>query len=168
MPLRSGQTGSSPSRKRRYNTRRIKATWPYAVQEIADLFGIHKNAVLRWLRDGLHADRSQRPFLIRGDELVRFLTQRQNGRQRRCAPGEFFCFKCRAPREACLGMADIAIESPTRLRVKALCGVCDTAITKVQSVRDLPSIRERFNVQQLTGEHLLECVGANLNSDLEM
>jgi len=38
-----------PRKKRRYNVRRIKATWPYRVEEIADLFGIHKNAVLRWL-----------------------------------------------------------------------------------------------------------------------
>jgi excisionase family DNA binding protein len=37
--------------------RLIKATWPYTVQEIAELFKIHKNAVLRWLREGLRADR---------------------------------------------------------------------------------------------------------------
>ena len=45
-------------KKRRYNIRRVKATWPYTVQEIAELLGVHKNAVLRWLHDGLRADRS--------------------------------------------------------------------------------------------------------------
>jgi hypothetical protein len=168
MPRRFGEKASPPRRKRRYNIRLIKATWPYTVQEIAELFGIHKNAVLRWLKGGLQTDRSQRPFLIRGDELARFLKQRQDGNRRKCGPGEFFCFKCRTVREACLGMADIAIESPTRFRIKALCGVCDTPINKVQSVRDLEKIRSRFHVQQLTGEHILESAAPSPNSDLEM
>jgi hypothetical protein len=156
MPNRFGGNAPPFRRRRRYNVRLLKATWPYTVQEIGELFGIHKNAVLRWLRQGLQADRSQRPFLIRGDELARFLGQRQNGKHRKCGPGQFFCFKCRALREACLGMADVVIESPTRFRIKALCRVCDTPINKVQSIRDLQKIQNTFHVQQLTGEHLLE------------
>jgi hypothetical protein len=160
--------GQRPARrKRRYNVRLIKATWPYTVQEIAELFKIHKNAVLRWLKEGLHADRDQRPYLIRGDELTRFLNQRQNGNRQQCAPGQFFCFKCRMPREAYLGIADIAIESSTRFRMKALCSVCDTSMNKVQSVRNLEKIKTVFHIQQLTGEHLLGCAGLRLNSDLE-
>ena|SRR5947207_6011320 len=154
-------------KKRRYNIRRVKATWPYTVQEIAELLGVHKNAVLRWLHDGLRADRSHKPFLIRGDELIRFLKQRQDGRRRTCRPNEFFCFRCRVPREACLGMADVVIETPSRLRIKALCAVCDTPVNKVQSVRDLPRIRERFDIQQLTGEHIIERAAPSLNRDLE-
>jgi len=147
--------------------RLIKATWPYTVQEIVELFDLHKNAVLRWLKEGLHADRSQRPYLIRGDELTRFLNQRRDGKRQQCTPGEFFCFKCRVPREPYLGIADIAIESPTRFRIKALCSVCDTSVNKVQNVRNLPKIKTLFNIQQLTGEHLLECTALRPNSDLE-
>lgn len=153
-------------KRRKYDVRRIRATWPYSVQEIAELLGVHKNAVLRWLDNGLSADQSRKPFLIRGDELIRFLKERQNGRRRKCRPEEFFCFRCRVPREACLGIADIVIESPTRLRLKALCAVCETAVNKVQSVRELPKIRERFHVQQLAREHLLGCAVPNVNCDL--
>lgn len=157
-----------PRRKRRYNLRRIRATWPYSVQEIAALLGIHKNAVLRWLGGGLSADRSRKPFLIRGDELIRFLRQRQDGKHCKCRPEEFFCFRCRVPREACLGIVDIVIESPTRLRLKALCAVCETDVNKVQSVRELAKIQERFHVQKLAGEHLLDCPSASVNCDLRM
>ena len=163
-----GIEGQRPARqKRRYNVRLIKATWPYTAQEIAELFDIHKNAVLRWLKEGLHADRSQRPYLIRGDELIRFLNQRQNGKRHQCAPNQFFCFKCRVPREPYLGIADIAIESLTRFRIKALCSVCDTSMNKVQNVRNLPRIKTLFNIQKLTGEHLLECLAPRQNDDLE-
>jgi excisionase family DNA binding protein len=153
--------------KRTYNVHRVKATWPYTVQEIAELFGIHKNAVLRWLKDGLGANKDQRPFLIRGEELIRFLNARQRRKRCKCAITEFYCFKCRGPRGAYLGIADVAIESPTRIRVSSLCAVCDTPINKVQSVRDLERIRSRFHVQQLTGEHILDRDLASLNSDME-
>ena len=66
MPRLIGPQAPRPRRKHRYNLRLIKATWPYTVQEIAELFGVHKNAVLGWLKAGLKSDRSQRPFLVRG------------------------------------------------------------------------------------------------------
>jgi len=155
-------------RKRRYNLRLIRATWPYTVQEIGTLFGLHKNAVLTWLKEGLQADRDRRPFLIRGDELIRFLSARQKSRKQRCAPTEFFCFKCHAPREAYLGIADIVIENASRHRIKALCAVCSTPVNKVQSAQEFERIKKLFNVQQLEGLHLIECVEASVNSDMEM
>ena len=157
----------STKRRRTYNVRLIKATWPYTVQEIAGLLGIHKNAVLRWLKDGLQVNKDQRPFLIRGEELIQFLNARQTRKGCKCTATEFYCFKCRGPREAYLGIVDIAIESPTRLRVKSLCAICSTSINKVQNARDLPKIRNRFHVQQLTGERILDRALASLNSDLE-
>lgn len=155
------------ARKRTYNTRLIRATWPYTVQEIADLFGIHKNVVLRWLKAGLVADRSTRPFLIRGTELSRFLSDRRAKRRQKCAPAEFYCFKCRSARGAYLNIADITIESVSVLRVKAICAVCSTPVSKAQAVRDLRKIRDRFAIQQMTGEHLLERAAPSVKVDSE-
>src|SRR5579883_1429647 len=165
MPGWPSNRGPASRRRRRYNVRRVKATWPYTVREIAELFGIHENTVLSWLKHGLSADLREKPYLIRGDELARFLRQRQDGNRRKCRPDEFYCFRCREPREACLGMADIVIESPTRLRIKALCAVCETPVNKVQNARDFAKVRERFHIQQLAGEHLLERSGPSVNSD---
>ncbi len=154
-------------RKRTYNVRLIKKTWPYSVQEIAALYGLHKSTVLRWLKDGLQPNADGRPYLIRGDELARFLSARQKSRKRKCTTREFYCLKCRTPREAYLGIADIVFASPTRFRLKAICCVCSTSVNKVQGVRNLQKIRNDFQIQQLTGKHLLECAGPSLNSDLE-
>jgi hypothetical protein len=154
-------------RKRTYNVRLIKATWPYSVQEIAALFCVHKNAVLRWLKEGLQANRDKRPYLIRGDELARFLTARQQTRKRKCTVTEFFCLKCHTQREAYMGIADVVIDSPSRFRLKALCEVCSTAVNKVQGIDKLQKIQSTFHVQQLTGLHLIERVNPNVDSDLE-
>jgi excisionase family DNA binding protein len=167
MPRSFSDKAPTARHKRRYNVRMIKATWPYSVQEIAELLGVHKNAVLRWLREGLQANRDRRPFLIRGDELARFLSARQAAKRRKCAATEFYCFKCRSPREAYLGIADVVIETSSKLRLKALCSVCSTSVNKVQGVRDLEKILSRFHVQELAGEHLLGSTAPSLNSGLE-
>lgn len=153
--------------KRSYNLRLIKATWPYTVQEVAALFGIHKNAVLRWVTEGLPANKDKRPFLIRGDELSQFLSNRQRRKKRKCAWNECFCFKCRAPREAYLSTADIVIESSTRFRLKALCTVCGTPMNKVQAYQNLQRIRQCFHIKQLEERNLRGCIDASVNRDLE-
>lgn len=154
-------------KKRTYNTRLIRATWPYTVQEVSALFKVHKNAPLRWLKEGLRANCDGRPFLVRGDELIRFLKARQQSKKHYCKPDEFFCFKCRAPREAYLKIADIIIERPNRFRVKALCAVCTTPVSKVQNIQKLAEIRIRFHIQQLEGQHLIERDEPSVNSDSE-
>lgn len=154
-------------RKRVYNLRKIRATWPYTVQEVAELLGVHKNAVLRWFKGGLRANRDQRPYLIRGEELIRFLSERESRRRHKCSPAQFYCFRCRCPREPYLGIVDVIIENSLRLRLSALCSVCDTAVHKMQRVADLPKVRLRFHVQQIRGEHLIERAGPSLNGALE-
>jgi excisionase family DNA binding protein len=154
-------------RKRTYNLRLIRATWPYTVQEVAALLQVHKGAVLRWLNEGLRADQSRRPFLIRGDELVRFLSERQQARKRKCRVQEFFCFKCRAPSTIYLNIVDIVIESASRFRMKALCADCGTPVNKMQAISNLEKIKSVFHVQELAGQHLIERAAANANSDLE-
>ena len=152
--------------KRTYNTRLIKATWPYTVEEIAALFDLHKNAVLRWLKEGLQANTESRPYLVRGNELTRFLDNRQQSKKQKCAPTEFFCFKCRAPRNAYEGIADLKAESSRTFRVKVICAACSTAMSKIQSIKNLSKIESCFHVQQREGWHLIEGFNPSVNSDM--
>jgi hypothetical protein len=155
-------------RKRTYNLRLIKMTWLYSVQEIAARYGLHKGTVLRWLDEGLRLNDDLRPYRIRGDELARFLGARQKTRKHKCRPNEFYCFKCREPREAFMGIADIDFEAPTRFRVKSICAVCNTRISKVQALRNLAKIQNSFHVQQLMGEHIPACLNPSVNTDSEV
>ncbi len=156
-----------PKRKRAYNTRLIKATWPYTVQEIAHLFTVHKNAPLRWLKEGLHADKIRNEYLIRGDALIRFLSARQQKKKQKCAMNEFFCFKCRLPRRAYLDIVDVVIVSLSRFRLKGLCAECGIPVHKAQGIRNLQKIQNCFHVQQIEGRHIIERFEPIVNSDLE-
>jgi len=157
---------SLPKRKR-YNTRLIKTTWPYTVQEIAMLFNIHKNAVLRWIKEGLHANKIRNEYLIRGDALKHFLSERQQKKKHKCAANQFFCFKCHAPRRSYLDIADIIIISPSRFRLKGLCEQCGIAIHKVQGIRNLQKIQNCFHIQKMEEQHIIERTDPIVNSDLE-
>lgn len=83
-------------RKRTYNPRRARAGQSYTVQDVAEIYGLHKNAVLRWIKEGLPVIDRQKPYLIHGGELAEYLRRKQSGRKQPCKPDEFFCFKCRA------------------------------------------------------------------------
>src|ERR1035437_3546649 len=104
-------------RSRTYNTRLIKPDFPYNVQEIADLFSLHKHAVLRWVGEGLPLIDERKPYLIHGSALIAFLDKRQAERKRVCQADEFFCFKCRAPRQAAGDAVDIAFRNETKLAI---------------------------------------------------
>jgi hypothetical protein len=59
------------------NPRLAKIHRNYSVEDTARLFNVHKNTVRNWLKDGLEPIDDQRPTLVRGEELRRFLNDRR-------------------------------------------------------------------------------------------
>ncbi len=114
----------------------------YSVDEIARRFGIHKNTVRNWLKQGLVTIDGQRPILILGRELLRFLTERRLKTKQSCGPGRFYCIACRAPKVPAGNMADCI---PMSASSGNLCGICPDCnrliyrrvnLTKIDAVRD--------------------------------
>lgn len=105
---------SSKRRKpkgRRYSIHRIKQACSYDAAEISKLLGIHRNTVRHWLKNGLTAIDARRPMLVYGSTLKAFLKERQQARRQKCALGECFCFRCRAPRKPWGNTADLSFRS---------------------------------------------------------
>lgn len=107
--------------RRHPNPRHAKIHRNYSVEEIARLFGIHKNTVRSWLKQGLQAIDSQRPTLVVGRELSRFLYEWRKTTKQSCGPGRIFCIACRSPKVPAGQMADCI---PTSATSEALCGIC--------------------------------------------
>jgi Helix-turn-helix domain len=72
------------------NHRRVKIHRSYTVEEIAGLFGIHKNTVRVWVKTGLPTCDERRPMLILGHDLASFLQARRARRKQPCRPGEIY------------------------------------------------------------------------------
>ncbi len=58
--------------KRHPNHRRVKIHRSYTVEEIASLFGVHKNTVREWVKAGLPTCDDKRPMLILGHVVHSF------------------------------------------------------------------------------------------------
>jgi hypothetical protein len=155
------------SKRRRYPAHQVKRTCSYDSADIAKLFGIHRNTVLHWLKDGLAAIDDRRPIVVHGTVLKAFVTERQQARRQKCAPGELFCFRCRAPRRAWGDMADLTVRTEKIANLTALCSVCETATHKSIRRADVPKIAKLISLQTLAPERLSDCPDTSANSDFE-
>ncbi len=111
--------------KRHPNYRRVKIHHTYTVDDLANLFGIHKNTVRAWQRSGLDAIDDRRPTLFRGDVVAIFLKSRRESKKTKLGPGELYCLPCRASRRPAFGMVDYIPLTPTNGNLQALCPVCE-------------------------------------------
>jgi hypothetical protein len=145
-----------PAKKRTYNTRLIKRDYSYGIQEIVELFDLHKTTVRNWIKLGLPLIDKSRPYLIHGSELIVFLNLRQAKRKKTCKPHELFCFKCREPKASCEGLIDIEIRNPKLLQLIGLCATCSTQTFKAGAVNKLPDYMKIFDVQKMQGRHIIE------------
>jgi hypothetical protein len=154
-------------RGRRYPVNLIKLSCIYDPAEIAKLFGIHRNTVRHWLKEGLAPIDDRRPILISGAALKAFISGRQRARKKKCASCEFFCFRCRAPRKPWGGMADFSILNDKIARAIAFCSVCETPMHRTIRRADLPKFTAAIEQQSMASERLIDCPDPIENCDLE-
>ncbi len=157
----------NPQRRRRHNLSRIRQFHCYTTHEIAELFGVHKNTVRQWLKQGLPKIDGTKPFLIHGTELRAFLKQKQESRQAKCRPDELYCLRCRKPQPAWEGLADVILRNTKTMHIIGICAVCEAKTSKLASVKNIPEVFQTYRVQTLHGRHIAESLPPSLRCYLE-
>jgi hypothetical protein len=133
-------------RKRRPNHRLVKIHRNYTVEEVARLFGVHKNTVRAWVKAGLPTCDSKRPVLILGSELAGYLKARRMKNKRSCQPGEIYCVRCRAPKLPAGEMAEYQPHTETIGNLVGICPDCELMIYRRTSRAKMPEIQGKLNV----------------------
>jgi hypothetical protein len=146
LDLLNGKSPSATHLRRTYNIRLIRRTCSYTVHEVAELYGLHPNAVRRWIKEGLRTIDDRRPQLIHGSDLIAFLGARQRGRKRRCAPDEMFCCRCRAPRRPKGGRVAVDRLNARQVIIRGECELCGTRMNRGGSRARLTEVERAFNV----------------------
>ena len=123
------------------NYRLLKIHRNYTVEEIARRLNVHKNTVRGWVKQGLPTIDRQRPTLIVGSVLSRFLQDRRRRHQKRCAPGEIYCVKCRAPVRPAEGIADYIPMTSSLATLTGICPACERLIYRRVSQATLDEAR---------------------------
>ncbi|MFH0783217.1 MAG: helix-turn-helix domain-containing protein [Pseudomonadota bacterium] len=155
-------------RKRHPNPRLVKIHRNYAVEEIADLFGIHKNTVRAWVKAGLATTDDKRPMLILGRDLVAFLQSRRGKNKQTCKPGEMYCVRCRFPKLPAEGMVDYSPVNEKFGNLKAICPDCSSIMNQRVSLAKLNQFRGDMDISiPQAQQHIVERAKPTVNSDLQ-
>ena len=162
--------GSGPRlrRKRHPNFRLVKIHRSYTVEEIATLFGTHRNTVWDWIkRRGLPTIDDRRPMFIHGRDLVDFLQKRRAKNKRKCQAGEIYCLRCRAPQKPAGEVADYQPITTTRGNLIAICPSCESMIYRGVNLGKLDQVRGNLQVTMPQAlPHIVESGRLSVNSDL--
>jgi hypothetical protein len=155
------------ARRLRHPVSRIKTGCTYDVGDVVKLLDVHRNTVRHWLKQGLATIDDRRPLLVYGATLKAFLQARQGARRRKCRPGEFYCFKCREPRSAWGGMADIRPHSDKIAKLTALCCECGTEMHRTIRCADVGKLASLLDLKPKASERLNDLREAIANCDFE-
>ena len=115
----------------------------YTVEEVADLYSVHKNTVRTWInKHGLNTNDDLRPVLILGRDLKEFLQNRRTKNKRKCLPHEVYCLKCRKPQVPAGSMADYLPMTDTTGRLISICPTCESLVNKYISLSQIQTIKD--------------------------
>jgi len=153
--------------KRHPNPRLPKIHRTYTVEEVAALFGVHRNTVREWVKRGLPTNDDRRPMLILGRDLVAFLHARRAKNKQTCQPGEIYCVRCRAPKAPAGDMADYQPVTETLGNLIAICSDCEAIIYRRVNLTKLEQVRGKLDITMPQAlPHIDESAQPCVNSDL--
>lgn len=153
--------------KRHPNHRLAKIHRNYTVEEIASLFGIHRNTVREWVKRGLPTSDDKRPMLILGRDLSAFLQARRAKNKRPCQPGEIYCVRCRAPKPPAGDMADYQAMTETLGNLIGICPSCESMMFRRVNLSKLGLVRGKLDITMPQAlSHIDESTQPSVNSDL--
>jgi DNA-directed RNA polymerase subunit RPC12/RpoP len=152
---------------KRVDPRRVKLHRNYTVEEAAMVTKVHKNTVRGWLKSGLETIDTRRPTLVLGRKLSAFLHARRQFARQRCRPGQFYCLRCRAPKEPASRKADYVPITSTSGNLKGRCPDCGSRICRRVVLRKLAASAGDLQVQLPQAQQRIEDTSCpSLNSDL--
>lgn len=138
------------------------------MEDVASLFGIHRNTVRQWIKQGLPLCDRQRPLLILGSELIAFLTAKRTRNKRPCKPGEVYCLPCRSPQIPALGMAEYRPLTATGGNLIGLCPACERLMYRRVTLAKLGEVKGNLDLTFTNAaQHIDERSKPSVNSDFK-
>ena len=116
------------------NPRLAKKNRSYKVDEIAELYGTHKNTVLNWIKRGLPTSDNKRPLMILGPDLNAFHAKRREINKHPCKLNELFCMKCKIPKVPIFGMVEYKPVNEKTGSIIGICPACETLMYRRISI----------------------------------
>jgi hypothetical protein len=136
---------------KRPNPRALRAARTYTIDEAAITLDVSTGTVRSWVKAGLPLMKSQRPFLILGDTLRRFLQDMAASGKVRLQANQLYCFTCKAARTPMGHMVDCIPQTPKTARLLGLCDVCGGTCNRMISKAQIDRNSRIFHVAMKDG-----------------
>lgn len=150
----------------RYNPNRAKINRSYTFEELAEVFGVHKNTVSAWVKNGLPCLHDKRPYLILGASARDYLQKQRLKDKRKCGQDELYCVKCREPSKPAENFVEYQPCGAGKGRITGLCSACGGIVNKFVSSEVLASYAAVFDLALPKGmEHIRDRGKPLVNSD---
>lgn len=150
------------------NHRLAKIHRNYTVEEIAKLFGVHRNTVREWVKRGLPTSDRKRPMLILGRDLAAFLQARRLKNKRTCQPGEIYCVRCHTPKNPAGDMAEYQPVTTALGNLVGICPSCESMMYRRVNLAKLDQVRGKLDITMAQAlRHIDESSQPSVNSDLK-
>jgi hypothetical protein len=153
---------------RQPNYRLVKIHRPYSVEDVARLFGVHRNTVREWIKRGLPVIDQKRPLLILGRHLADFIQARRLKNKRTCKPGEIYCVRCRVPKNPDGNMADCQRLTATLGNLIGICPCCGSLMYRRVNLAKLELVRGNLDITITEApQRISESAKPTVNSDFK-
>lgn len=119
---------------KRVSTRGLSKDRVYILKTAARIIGVSEATFRRWPKEGLRIISDQRPYLVRGADLIAFLKKREAANKVIMQEGQFYCMHCKAPTNPRNGSATFRQSTALTGRLSAVCGVCGGKVGRFCSV----------------------------------
>lgn len=148
----------------RVNGRLAKIHRTYTVEELARLFGTHRNTIRNWMVAGLEPIDNRKPLLFKGDAVRTFLEGRAKVRKTKTPPGMIYCVACRRPQEPDGAMVDCVPLRGAVADLQGLCPTCGALMHRKVNLGRLNAATGKLEVRMAGGsEHLCGSPGPCVN-----
>ena len=132
--------------KQNYNYQLAKIHRSYSVEEVANMFSIHKQSVRIWVKNGLPTCDNHHPTLILGSDLREFLQARRLKNKRPCPPGKIYCLSCKEPKSPVDKKVTYKPITKTKGLLIGICPDCKKKIHQFTSLAKLEQFHGKLNV----------------------
>jgi hypothetical protein len=135
---------------RLYSLRGISKDRVYTFKMAARTVGVSEATFRKWPAQGLKVITDQRPYLVRGADLLEYLKNRQMANKRPMAKTQFFCMRCKAPRHASGDGINYLPTTELTGRLSGNCAVCGARIGRFCKASDLEELAENQAIRRNT------------------
>lgn len=134
-----------------YNPNKVKINRSYSYEELASVYGVHKNTVATWVKNGLPCLKEMRPYLILGADAKQYLQAQRQIKKKTCKPNELFCVRCKKPVSPLNNRVQYFPLTATKGCLKGVCCACKGVVNKFVSYSSLARYAQIFHLATSRG-----------------